>query len=171
MRPNWPKAKGVLIGEVGAVDPSMAPPHGLAATPSIEGAVIRFTTGPGPASEQDAHLGHIHSGYREPRILKMWRANTPRNESTDMDQNLRRRLSQANAYFTRKADEVFIDELSLKLLAALYEQTVVSISELDVGTGGPSLARLAAANFCEIGANVIYITEAGQKFVESVVAS
>jgi hypothetical protein len=101
----------------------------------------------------------------------MWRANKPRNESNDVDQNIRRRLSQANTYFARKADEVFIDELSLKLLATLYEQTVVPTSELDVGTHGASLARLTAANFCEVGANVIYITEAGQQFVDSVVAS
>ena len=171
MRPNWPKAKNVLTGEVGTVDPSMGSLHGHSVTPFMEGAVVHVFTNSEPISEQDAHLGHTHSDHREPRILRMWRANKPRSESMDAHQNLRRRLSQANAYFARKADEVFIDELSLKLLAALYEQTVVSMSEFDVGTSGPSLARLAAANFCEIGANVIYITEAGQQFVESVVAS
>ena len=57
MRSNWPKAKGVLTGEVGAVDPSMGSLHGLAVTPSIEGAVIRLSTDAEPASEQDAHLG------------------------------------------------------------------------------------------------------------------
>lgn len=171
MRPNWPKAKSVLTGDGGAIDPSMGSLHGHLLAPPMEGAVIDHGADWASEPEQGAHIGLSHLGYREFRFLRMWRANKPRNESNDVDQNIRRRLSQANTYFARKADEVFIDELSLKLLATLYEQTVVPTSELDVGTHGASLARLTAANFCEVGANVIYITEAGQQFVDSVVAS
>ena len=171
MRPNWPKAKSELTDYVGTVDPSMGSLHGHLITPTMERAVIHVDAESRSEPEQEAHLGLPHLRHREHLFLRMWRENRPRAESTDGDQNIRRRLSHANAYFARKADEVFIDELSLKLLATLYEQIVVPASELDVGSHGASLARLAAANFCEIGANVIYITEAGQQFVDSVVAS
>ena len=30
------------------------------------------------------------------------------------------------------------------------------------------MAKLTAANFCEVGANVIYITESGQRFIASI---
>jgi ABC-type branched-subunit amino acid transport system ATPase component len=76
-----------------------------------------------------------------------------------------------NNYFALKADEVLIDEPSLGLLAKLHEAVVVEISEFDACENGIALARLTAANFCEVGANVIYITEAGQRFVDSIMDS
>ena len=171
MRPTWPKARGLSTDDVRVVEPSMGSLHGHFPEPPMDGVVIYYVTDSASAPEQDALRGPSPLGYREHRFLRVLRANKTRNESAGTGQNLRRRLSNANAYFARKADEVFIDESSLKLLATLYEKTVVPISELDVGTHGTSLARLTAANFCEVGVNVIYITEAGQQFVDSVVAS
>ena len=107
-------------------------------------------------------------GYLEPRFLRVWRANMPRSEVADTPQDLRHRLSRANAYFARKADEVFIDDASLSLLATFYNRIVIPAEDLDLGEHGTALARLTAANFCEVGANVVYITEAGQLFVNSV---
>lgn len=81
---------------------------------------------------------------------------------------LQQRIDNANAHFRRKAAEVFIDEVALRLLAVLYQDSVVDLADCDVGQRGVPLAKLAAANFCEVGANVIYITESGQRFVESI---
>ena len=43
----------------------------------------------------------------------------------------------------------------------------VDISDFDACDGGLPLAKLTAANFCEVGAKVIHITEAGQRFIDS----
>ena len=82
-------------------------------------------------------------------------------------ENLQQRLANANDYFRRKASEVFNDEDALRLLSSLYQDVVVDISDFDSCKDGLSLARLTAANFCEVGVNVIYITEAGQRFIDS----
>lgn len=103
--------------------------------------------------------------------LRIWRAKSRRAETSISRQDVRQRLDNVNLHFARKADEVFIDAPSLELLASLYASIVVPISEVDVGEQGTALARLAAANFCEVGANVIYVTEAGQRFVESIMES
>ena len=111
------------------------------------------------------------SGYEGSRFLRLCRANKHRNDAADANQSLRRRLANVNNYFALKADEVLIDEPSLGLLAKLHEAVVVEISEFDACENGIALARLTAANFCEVGANVIYITEAGQRFVDSIMDS
>ncbi len=83
-------------------------------------------------------------------------------------ENISRSLKNANDHFQRKASEVFNDEAALRLLVDIYQDVVVEISDFDSCENGIPLAKLTAANFCEIGENVIYITEAGQKFIESI---
>ena len=82
--------------------------------------------------------------------------------------SLRRRLDNANRYFHRKATEVFCDDAALRLLVAIYEVGVIDLESFDAGKYGVALAKLTAAYFCEIGAKVIYITESGQQFIESI---
>lgn len=82
--------------------------------------------------------------------------------------SLQQRLTNANDHFRRKASEVFNDKASLKLLEGMYRDVVVDISEFDVCKHGLAFAKLTAASFCEVGANVIYITEAGQRFIDSI---
>ena len=94
-----------------------------------------------------------------------------RKESTGSAEPLRQRLANANGYFRRKAVEVLNDEASLNLLLALHGEVVVDISRFDSCENGIPLAKLTAANFCEVGAKVIYITEAGQLFVDSLMAN
>ena len=91
--------------------------------------------------------------------------------SADSTENLRHRLANANDYFHRKASEVFSDEAALELLITMDRDIVVDISDFNVCENGFSLAKLTAANFCEVGATVIYITEAGQRFIESLRAN
>ena len=90
-----------------------------------------------------------------------------RGDTTNSTENLRHRLANANDYFRRKASEVFNDQAALDLLKALYQDVVVDIAAFDVCESGLPLARLTAANFCEVGAKVIYITEAGQRFIDT----
>ena len=82
-------------------------------------------------------------------------------------EHMRQRLANANDYFRRKASEVFNDKAALDLLEVMHRDVVVDISDLDICEHGLSLAKLTAANFCEIGAKVVYITEAGQRFMNS----
>ena len=82
-------------------------------------------------------------------------------------ENLHQRLANANDYFRRKASEVFNDKVALGLLDTMYRGVVVDISQFDACENGIPLAKLTAANFCEVGAKVIYITEAGQRFIDS----
>lgn len=86
----------------------------------------------------------------------------------DLAEELRQRLESANAHFRWKAAAVLGDEDATRLLATLYQVFNIEISELDMRKNGIALAKLTAANFCEIGANVIYITDAGQDFIESI---
>ena len=86
------------------------------------------------------------------------------NASTD---ELRRRLDNANRHFRRKAASVLGDEDAVRLLAELYQSFNLDIEEFDTCQQGIALAKLTAANFCEVGAKVIYITEAGQSFIEA----
>ena len=86
----------------------------------------------------------------------------------DLAEELRQRLESANAHFRWKAAAVIGDEDAIRLLATLYQVFNIEISELDMRKNGIALAKLTAANFCEIGANVIYITDAGQNFIESI---
>ena len=88
--------------------------------------------------------------------------------ATNSTENLRRRLDNVNNHFRRKASEVFNDEAALMLLAEMYEKIIVQIADFDPGKNGIPLAKLTAANFCEIGENVIYITADGQKFIQSI---
>lgn len=81
---------------------------------------------------------------------------------------LRRRLDNVNRHFKRKAAAVFNDDAALTLLATLYENVVVETEEFDFCEHGRSLAKLAAANFCEVGANGIFITESGQRFIDNI---
>ena len=93
---------------------------------------------------------------------------THRGDGTESAERLRQRLANANDYFRRKASEVLNDEPALSLLAAMYQGVVVEIVEFDFCNNGMALAKLTAANFAEIGANIIYITEAGQRFIDSI---
>ena len=82
--------------------------------------------------------------------------------------DVRERLKNANNHFRRKAAEVLGDEEAVLLLANLYRNSNIQLEDFDACRDGIALARLTAANFCEIGARVIYITEAGQGFIESI---
>ena len=86
-------------------------------------------------------------------------------------ETLQHRLDNANALFRRKAAEVFNDEDSVRLLARLYQAVVIDIVDFDSGKDGIALAKLTAANFCEIGSKVIYITPAGLNFIDSIHAT
>jgi hypothetical protein len=80
----------------------------------------------------------------------------------------RQRLANANDYFHRKATEVFNDKAALQLLEKMYQDVVWDIADFDACQNGIALAKLTAANFAEVGAKIIYITEAGQRFMDSV---
>lgn len=83
-------------------------------------------------------------------------------------QTLRQRLDNANNHFRKKAAAVFGDGDAVRLLARLYQAVIVDIADFDACKDGVSLAKLTAANFCEIGAKSIYITEAGQNFIDAI---
>ena len=81
---------------------------------------------------------------------------------------LQRRLDNVNRHFRRKAAAVFNDDDALTLLATLYESVVVETEDFDFCQQGRALAKLAAANFAEVGANGIFITESGQRFIDNI---
>ena len=84
---------------------------------------------------------------------------------------LRSRLDHANQHFRRKAAAVLRDKDAALLLATLYKQSNMRVQDFDTCTFGIPLAKLAAANFCDIGSRSIYITMAGREFIESIAES
>ncbi len=119
-------------------------------------------------------VGAIHY-YEFPRHIQTTRSNPAlgwhsvarRRRITESAESLRHRLDNANRHFRRKAAAVLGDEDAVRLLAELYQSFNLDIEEFDTCQWGITLAKLTAANFCEIGAKVIYITEAGQSFIEA----
>ena len=81
---------------------------------------------------------------------------------------LRDRLANTDRHFRRKAVAVFRDKEAIRLLATLHQQSSVSTQEFVVGADGIPLAKLAAANFCNIGSSSIDITIDGRRFIERV---
>ena len=88
-------------------------------------------------------------------------------EASKAFHDLKLRLENANRYFRRMAAAVFNDDEAIKLLRSLYADTLVENEAFDFRQHGHALAQLTAANFCELGANDIYITEAGQQFIDN----
>lgn len=82
--------------------------------------------------------------------------------------DLRQRLENANAHFRRKAGQVLDDADAMQFLDDLYNSVVVDIPDTEISKAGICLAKLTAANFCEVGGNVVYITYSGRRFVESI---
>lgn len=78
------------------------------------------------------------------------------------------RIKAVNRYFKLKAADVFGDEQSVRLLARLYEADSASYEDLDIDEYAKAFAKLAAAGFCELGANKLQITDNGRKFIESI---
>ena len=133
-----------------------------------------------PLYQIDADIAEVLRGVkeisksREPgtwdwnQTAREWHAPAMRrSESTSSADNLRQRLANANDYFRRKASEVYNDQEALDLLKTMDRDVVVDIANFDACSFGVPLSKLTAANFCEIGAKVIFITEAGQRFLNS----
>ncbi len=120
----------------------------------------------GPPSHLKASLRHwLHSLQQDTAWGVVGFSDKPKRLLDDLGT----RLNNANNHFRRKAAEVLGDENATLLLARLYQETSIRLAEFNPCQSGIPLARLTAANFCAIGANVIYITEAGQAFIESIV--
>lgn len=101
----------------------------------------------------------------EPARVTLFRSSQDSNGGST--NQLQQRLDNANRHFKRKSSEVFGDEYAIRLLAKLYQSINIDLEEFDTCQHGIALAKLTAANFCEIGAKYIYITEAGQRFIEA----
>lgn len=82
--------------------------------------------------------------------------------------NLQTRLENANSFFHRKAAEVLTDELAVEFLAELFEKKSINIEEVDLTRYAIAVSRVAAANFCEVGAGIIWITDAGWRFIDAI---
>ena len=92
---------------------------------------------------------------------------SPSDEGSEASNNLELRLNNANRYFRKMAAAVFNDDEAIKLLRSMYRTILVENEAFDFQQNGHALARLAAANFCELGPTDIYITEEGQRFIDN----
>ena len=81
------------------------------------------------------------------------------------EDELRTRLENVNDHFHRMAAGVLNNQDALRLLADLYERKSVDLPEYR--EAGIPLARLTAAGFCEVGAGLVYITDSGMRFIQS----
>ena len=132
-----------------------------------ETSIFPYTGNPTEVIE-GLHCGALIRGRRVVYMPARRSFGERRADAANSTENLRERLANANGHFRRKATEVFNDEAALKLLADMYRDVVVNLSEFDACKNGIPLAKLTAANFCEVGATVVYITEAGQRFIDSI---
>lgn len=127
---------------------------------------------PNPALDSSVYVLTSSSIQGAPRIAATWSSGESlvglHGHTTESTESLRHRLDNANNHFRRKAADVLGDEDAVVLLAEIYQMASIRIRDFDSCQHGIALAKLTAANFCEIGANLIYITEAGQSFIESI---
>ena len=77
-------------------------------------------------------------------------------------------VDRASSYFRRKASAVLNDSNALRLLTDVYQVGVMEKSALGFCEQCSSLAKLVAANFCEIGVGTIYITPHGNQFINNI---
>ena len=111
------------------------------------------------AAQQDTHPEFSYYIIGRP-LERYW---------TNPISDLQQRLDNANRYFERKAAEVLDDDDAVRLLAILYQRVVIDTSEIDSPELGLALAKLTAANFCEIGTDTAFITKSGQRFIDSII--
>lgn len=77
-------------------------------------------------------------------------------------------LERINRHFAWRKAQVLADDTTLRLLAVLYEKGAIDKNEFDGAKWAFPLARLAAANMCEVGAAVVSISEFGQFTVQEI---
>ena len=107
-------------------------------------------------------------GSSLPLMTRITRSRPLAEVPTTQHDDLRTRLANVNDHFKHKAADVINDEDALELLCSLYESIVVNIAEFDACEYGIPLAKLTAADFCEVGAEVIQITESGRRFIDAI---
>ena len=95
---------------------------------------------------------------------------TSSEQASDQVSDTGRRLDRANRHFRLKAGAVFNDPDALDLLTRMNSQILVETSDFDFCNDGRSLAKLTAANFCDVGANGIFITDRGRRFIAKLYA-
>ena len=88
-------------------------------------------------------------------------------ELDDSPEGLRIRLDIVNRHFRRKAGAVLHDKDAVLFLARLYKGENIPLDEFDEKRG-IQLAKLASANFVDVGSEYIYITPAGWKFIHEI---
>ena len=115
-------------------------------------------------------------GWHTDRIVLLpnpWREpeSTTSEQDSDHLSETGRRLDRANRHFRRKAGAVFNDANALDLLTRMNTQILVETSDFDFCNDGRSLAKLTAANFCDVGANGIFITDRGRRFIAKLYAA
>ena len=118
------------------------------------------------ADGHEVYRANTHSG----RIV-LWQQMSREPERTGPEQDpgdasdARTRLDRVNRHFRRKAGAVFNDVDALGLLTRMNSKVVVETSDFDFCNDGRSLAKLTAANFCDVGANGVYINDRGRRFI------
>ena len=114
-------------------------------------------------------------GWGTDRIVllpRIWHqpGSTSSEQASDQVPDTGKRLDRANRHFRLKASAVFNDPDALDLLTRMNTQILVETSDFDFCNDGRSLAKLTAANFCDVGANGIFITDRGRRFIAKLYA-
>ena len=104
----------------------------------------------------------FHEDYPEPIYSTSW------SDPIESRLNINERLKRVNKYFKLKAADVLSDDLSVRLLAKLYEAESIGFPELGIDDASKALAKLTAAGFCELGELKLQITDSGRQFIEGV---
>ena len=86
----------------------------------------------------------------------------------DPAEEMHLKLEKVSSHFRHKAGAVLSDDSALRLLADLYEGGAIEKEDLGLCQQCGPLAKLTAANFCEVGVNIIYITPAGRRFIDKI---
>ena len=89
-------------------------------------------------------------------------------ESSYVNAGLRSKLDRVIRYFKRKTAAVLNDEDALQLLSELHESKLIEKKDIDPSKHCFPLSKLAAANLCEIGSNIVYITPNGKRLIDSI---
>ena len=115
------------------------------------------------------------AGWYADRIVllqQIWHqlGSTSSEQASDQVSDTGRRLDRANRHFRLKAGAVFNDPDALDLLTRMNSQILVETSDFDFCNDGRSLAKLTAANFCDVGTNGIFITDRGRRFIAKLYA-
>ena len=118
--------------------------------------------------EHDYRQHRVTVSYKSTDQMQLFSFSEGVVESSYVQAGLRSKLDRVTRYFKRKIAAVLNDEEAVQLLSELHESRLIEKKDIDPSKHCFPLSKLTAANLCEIGSDIVYITPSGKRLIDSI---